>query len=90
MDDAFSRIIPPFSVVEGVTTDTEFVKELWGRGVVYAYHVAHKGTEDAATLVANWRAPFDNNLKGKLPGGFDAIAIDELRGADTDGTAQSN
>ena len=46
-------------------------------------------TEDAATLVANWRAPFDNNLKGKLPGGFDAIAIDELRGADTDGTAQS-
>ncbi|MEA1950128.1 MAG: carbohydrate binding domain-containing protein, partial [Planctomycetota bacterium] len=48
--------------------------------------------EDTTTveeIVDTWSAPFRNNLGGELPGGFDAIAIDELHSC-PDGTPASN
>ena len=88
--DAIRDIIPPFTVIEGTSTDAAFIGELRAQGKVYAAHVTNPQSESAAQLVARWRAPFDNTLGGALPGGYDAIAIDELHGADTNGTAHSN
>lgn len=86
--DAFRKIIPPFNVIEGTSTDAAFIKELRTRGAVYAAHVTNPETAAAQELLAVWRAPFENNLGGRLPGGYDAIAIDELR-ANPHGSVQS-
>lgn len=88
--DAFREFIPPFSVIEGTSADAAFILELRNQGRVYAAHVNNPGGENAAQLLARWRAPFDNTLGGQLPGGYDAIAIDELHAADTDGTPHSD
>ncbi len=86
----FRKIIGPFSVIEGTSADATFIKELRSQNRVYAAHVTNPQNETAAQLVARWRAPFQNTLGGQLPGGYDAIAIDELHAADTNGTAHSN
>jgi len=88
--DAFREIMPPFSAIEGTSTDAGFIKELRDQGKVYAAHVINPSGENAAQLYNRWSAPFNNTLGGQLPGGYDAIAIDELHGADTNGTAHSN
>ena len=83
-------VVPTFNVIEGTSSDANFIDELRGQGKVYAAHVLNPAGETAAQLVARWRAPFDNTLGGQLSGGYDAIAIDELVGASTNGTANSN
>ena len=88
--DAFQEIIPPFNIIEGTSTNASFIKELSNQGRVYAAHVTNPSNETATQLLARWRAPFENTLGGQLPGGYDAIAIDELHGADTNGTTHSN
>lgn len=89
--DAFRQhVVPTFNIIEGRSSDASFIKELRGQGKIYAAHVINPTGETAAQLLARWRAPFDNTLGGQLPGGYDAIAIDELRGSSTNGTANSN
>ena len=86
--DAFRKLIPRINVIEGTSTNAAFIKELRSKGCIYAAHVTNPVSETEDELVARWRAPFENNLGGQLPGGYDAIAIDELR-ADPDGSVQS-
>ena len=72
------------NIVTGATESAELVKELRGRGIVFAYHVTNTETEERKTaedFVDHWSAPFDNDLGGALPGGFDAISIDEFHSA---------
>ena len=87
---AFWDIIPPFNVIEGTSTDADFITELRNQGRVYAAHVNNPVAETAAQLYDRWSAPFNNTLGGQLSGGYDAIAIDELHGGYTNGTAHSN
>ena len=89
--DAFrDHVVPYFSVIEGTSSNAGFINELRSQGKVYAAHVTNPIGDTAAQLYARWRAPFENTLGGQLPGGYDAIAIDELHGASTNGTANSN
>jgi hypothetical protein len=89
--DAFrQQVVPTFNVIEGTSADASFINELRAQGKVYAAHVLNPTNETAAQLLARWRAPFDDTLGGQLPGGYDAIAIDELWGSSTNGTAHSN
>ena len=87
--DHFRQFIPPFTVIEGTSVDANFINELRAQGRVYAAHVNNLTSHNTAQLVAAWRAPFDNTLGGQLPGGYDAIAIDEFHASATDGSAQS-
>jgi autotransporter-associated beta strand protein len=89
--DAFREdVVPAFTVIEGTSSNASFIKELRDQGKVYAAHVNNIAGESASQLLARWRAPFQNTLGGQLPGGYDAIAIDELLAASTNGTANSN
>jgi autotransporter-associated beta strand protein len=89
--DAFREdVVPAFTVIEGTSSNASFIKELRDQGKVYAAHVNNIAGESASQLLARWRAPFQNTIGGQLPGGYDAIAIDELLGASTNGTANSN
>ena len=85
----FEKIMPPFTAVEGTSTDANFINSLRVQGKVYAAHVTNPTNYTTSQLVALWRAPFENTLGGQLPGGYDAIAIDELRN-NANGTTQSN
>ncbi len=87
---AIKQIIPPFTVIEGTSRDADFIKELRDQGKVYAAHVNNPAAETAAELYDRWRAPFDDTLGGQLPGGYDAIAIDELHAAHKNGTPHSD
>ncbi|MCK4850160.1 MAG: hypothetical protein KAT11_02355 [Phycisphaerae bacterium] len=84
-------IIPPFSVIEGTSTNATFINELRSAGKVYAYnryrHPLSNADPTATELYNYWREPFESSV---VTGGYDAIAIDELRAADTDGTSRSN
>jgi hypothetical protein len=89
--DAFREdVVPAFTVIEGTSSNASFIKELRDQGKVYAAHVNNLAGETAQQLLARWQAPFQNTLGGQLPGGYDAIAIDELLGASTNGTANSD
>lgn len=84
----FRKLVPRFTVIEGTSSNVRFILELRERGCIYAAHVTNPVRGTAAELVSLWRAPFDNTLGGRLPGGYDAIAIDELR-ANPNGSVQS-
>ncbi len=86
--DAFRKLIPRINVIEGTSSNAGFIKELRAQGCIYAAHVTNPVSATEDELVANWRAPFENDLGGQLRGGYDAIAIDELR-ADVDNSVQS-
>jgi len=89
--DAFLQdVVPTFNVIEGTSSNAGFINELRNQGKVYAAHVTNPPGETAAQLLARWRAPLDNTLGGTLAGGYDAIAIDELHAADTNGTTHSS
>ncbi len=64
---AFRKLIPRFTVIEGTSTDAEFIKELRAVGCIYAAHVTNHENATDEKLVALWRKPFDNNLSGRLP-----------------------
>lgn len=77
------------NIITGTTTDGAFVQELRQRGILFAYHVLSRaeGARTAEATVREWERPFRNELGGSLPGGFDAIAIDEI--GSPDGTPDS-
>jgi len=88
----FSR----FTIITGRTEDASLVQRLRSKGVMFAYHVVNtvnaptqeSREERTSALVKEWSKPFEDNLQGSLPGGFDAISIDEFR-ADPDGSAEA-
>ena len=86
--DAFRKLVPRINVIEGTSTNAAFIRELRARDCIYAAHVTNPETATTGQLLARWRMPFDNTLGGRLPGGYDAIAIDELR-SNPDGSVQS-
>ncbi len=86
--EEFKKHLSSFTVIEGSTTDATFVKALRARGRIYAYGVPNPLDATASDLVAEWSAPFENDMNGLLPGGFDAIAIDEITAA-PDGSPSS-
>jgi len=89
MRKQWSETLKTANVITGHTSDPKFVKTLRDKGVVFAWHVTNPPkAQTVAELVDAWSAPFANTLDGKLPGGFDAIAIDELRPV-KDGSPQS-
>jgi len=84
--DTFNRV----NLITGQTEDAELVKDLRERGIMFAYHVSAAkapGRETPQELAAYWCGALENDLAGKLPGGFDAIAIDEI--ASPDGSDES-
>ena len=86
--DAFRKLVPRITVIEGTSRNAAFIKELRRKKCVYAAHVNNPPSADVAELLKRWKAPFEDDLGGKLPGGYDAIAIDELR-QDLDGSRQA-
>ncbi|HAB10053.1 MAG TPA: hypothetical protein DCE47_00015, partial [Planctomycetaceae bacterium] len=86
--DAFRKLVPRINVIEGTSRNATFIKELRRQKCIYAAHVNSPPGASLDELVKRWGAPFEDDLGGKLPGGYDAIAIDELR-ADKDGSPQS-
>jgi hypothetical protein len=88
----FSR----FTVITGKTEDASLVQGLRSKGILFAYHVVNTVgaspqdslEERTNALVEEWSRPFENSLEGQLPGGFDAISIDEFR-ANPDGSAEA-
>jgi len=85
---AFRKLVPRVTVIEGTSRNATFIKELRTKGCLYAAHVNNPPGATVDELLKRWRAPFEDDLGGKLPGGYDAIAIDELR-QDLDGSRQS-
>jgi hypothetical protein len=82
--DTFDQV----NIVTGATKDAALVKKLRERGVVFAYQVTNTESERRKTtqdFLAQWSVPFDDDLGGELPGGFDAISIDEFH-SDPDGS----
>ena len=77
--DAFRKLVPRITVIEGTSRNAAFIKELRRKKCVYAAHVNNPPSADVAELLKRWKAPFEDDLGGKLPGGYDAITIDELR-----------
>ncbi len=86
--DAFRKLVPRINVIEGTSRNAAFIKELRKQGCIYAAHVNNPPGAGLDELVRRWSAPFLDDIGGKLPGGYDAIAIDEFR-ADLDGSKQS-
>ncbi len=68
------------NIIEGLTSNAKLVRELRAEGKVFAWHVVNriKAGDSVESIVEKWSEPFRNTLKGELPGGFDAISIDEL------------
>jgi len=78
------------NIITGMTEDAALVQDLRARGVLFAYHViarAEPGRETAEELANYWCEALENDLGGDLPGGFDAMAIDEI--GSPDGTDES-
>ena len=88
----WAEVFEHFNIITGRTADAAVVKRLRAEGKVFCYHLSnnrdakHQTTDD---FVNEWCKPFEETLNGQLPGGFDAISIDELHG-DSDGSADSD
>ena len=63
-------VFDSYTIIAGTTTDAQFVKDLRAKGILFAYLVPPTSSATSA--------PFKNTLNGQLPGGFDAIAVDEF------------
>ena len=76
----WKKTLRTVNVVEGLTSDAKLVSGLRKEGKVFAWHVVNKIEEGDSvdSIVEKWSEPFRNTLDEKLPGGFDAISIDEL------------
>lgn len=68
------------NIIEGQTTRAPFVRKLRQEGKLFAWHISNRisASDPVEDIVKRWSAPFRNTLGGQLPGGFDAISIDEL------------
>ncbi|MCD6350615.1 MAG: hypothetical protein J7M26_00740, partial [Armatimonadetes bacterium] len=85
--DAFKH----FNIVTGQTRDPELVRNLRRQGVLFAYHVTNtpdEGRTTADEFAEYWSRPFRQTFADRLPGGFDAISIDEFHSA-PDGSEES-
>ena len=78
-----------FTVIGGNTNDAGLVQQLRSEGKVFAYTVGYNASFTSQQLVDLWSTPFNNTLGGTLPGGFDAIEIDEILPY-ANGTVESN
>ena len=76
----WKKTLRTVNVVEGLTAEPELVLRLRKEGKVFAWHVVNtiKVGDTADSIVKKWSEPFRNTFAGRLPGGFDAISIDEL------------
>jgi hypothetical protein len=79
-DKLWAETLRTVNIIEGLTSNAKFVRELREEGKVFAWHVVNKTEEGDSvdSIVEKWSTPYRNTLGGKLPGGFDAISIDEL------------
>jgi len=79
-DPYFSQnVLPYFNVIGGTTTNAAFVESVRSQGKIFSHHVFNNpAATTVQELVDTWRVPFDNTLGGALPGGFDAVHIDEI------------
>lgn len=90
-EKSWKETVKHYNIITGKTKDAGLVKRLRAQNKIFAYHVnntrdaKHQTVED---FVRDWSKPFEDTLDGKLPGGFDAISIDELH-SDGDGTVES-
>jgi hypothetical protein len=84
----FQQVLPYYTAVGGITSDAGFVQGLRDQGKLFLYQTIATPSKTVAQLVADWSVPFQNTLGGALPGGFDAIQIDEF-GAYPDGSAEA-
>ncbi|MFO1022623.1 MAG: hypothetical protein U0903_18285 [Planctomycetales bacterium] len=87
-NNSWEDVFQHFNVITGRTTDADLVKRLRAKGKVFAYHVQNKN-ENWESLLQEWSRPFEDTLNGDLPGGFDAISIDELH-SNPDGSVESD
>jgi len=71
-------VLEHYTVIGGNTSSANFVNDLRAQGKIFAYNVSYNGALSQQQLFEHWKVPFDNNLGGTLPGGFDAIEIDEI------------
>jgi hypothetical protein len=79
-----------WNIVCGTTSDSEYVLNLKAEGKLFAYAVSfNENANDTNQLVELVSAAFENDLNGALPGGFDAVSLDELNSY-ADGTYQSD
>ena len=78
-----------FTVIGGKTTDAGLVQQLRSEGKVFTYNVGYNSSFTTQQLVDVWSDPFNNTLGGELPGGFDAIEINEILPY-ANGTVESN
>lgn len=79
------------NILTGRTFDAGLVKQLRRRGVLFCCarnNTAGDNLQTAEDFTDYWSAPFRDSLEGRLPGGFDAISIDEFH-SDPDGTPGS-
>jgi hypothetical protein len=68
-----------FTVIGGKTTDAALVQQLRSEGKMFFYNVwIGDGTYTTQQMVDTWSAPFNDTRGGELPGGFDAIEINEI------------
>jgi hypothetical protein len=68
-----------FTVIGGKTTDAALVQQLRSEGKLFFYNVwIGDGTYTTQQMVDTWSAPFNDTRGGELPGGFDAIEINEI------------
>lgn len=89
LKNAYIEALDSYNIIEGTTVNAELVKKLRSEGKIFAYQtwlpVRYKGYENVTLeqVVDHLAQPFENTLGGELPGGFDAICIDEF-GPDID------
>jgi hypothetical protein len=90
-DQSWEEVFQHFNIITGRTADVSMIKRLRGDGKVFACHVSNNRdakNKTAENFTTEWSKPFEETLKSQLPGGFDAISIDELQG-DVDDSADS-
>jgi hypothetical protein len=91
MRDRWDETLRTCNLVTGHTSDAALVRRLREQGKIFCWHVNNTPGENLQSVedfVNYWSAPFRDTLQGRLPGGFDAISIDELH-ASPDGSPES-
>lgn len=87
----WSDALRHFNIITGQTAEPEFVEALRESKVLFAYHVTNTPTEGRTTareFADYWCGPLEQTFAERLPGGFDAISIDEFHSA-PDGSEES-
>jgi hypothetical protein len=91
MKSLWTESLQYINIITGCTEDFEFVRDLRDRGILFAYHVTPRldlECHTAEELADCWCRVLENDFNGRLPGGFDAIAVDEIGSEDGTDEAQ--